>query len=188
MSDPDPNTLSKLLQEYDLSPGKWVPLFRNEGITTRSHLIVNKCCDETFGSLLSNADTEVEKRGLSKLLEVLHSIDSEIARELKEAGLEPMHWLSIFNTQLGVRTPQGLQHIGSESYADLERFAHSSREKKALRKLLGIEDEETAMKLLRQKQKEKLHQREERSLQMFSELEDLLLEIFTPCVLCTSHA
>ena len=177
MSEHD-NVLSKLLQEHDLSPDKWVPLFHNEGLTTAQAVTANISSDELFQSMLSEADTEVEKRGLRKLLNIHKaacSADSEIKEVLIEAGLEPTaHWLSIFKTQLGVRTPQGLQHIGSESYADLERFAHKPWEKKALRKLLGMVDEETAMKTLREKQKEKLRQREEKSKQILEELKDRL--------------
>ena len=116
----------------------------------------------TFKSSFSEADTDREKRGLRRLLQIhepTHNAESEIQYLLTEAGLEPTQWLSILKTQLGVRTPQGLQHIGSESYADLKRFARKSGEKRALRKLLGIKDEETTIKLLREKQKEKLQQR-----------------------------
>ena len=179
MSDQDPYTsLIKLLQEYDLSPDKWLPVFHHKGITKKDDLTENKGSDELFESLLTNADMEKEKRGLRKLLEihkVTHcSADSEIERELAVSGLQPTaSWLSIFKTQLGVRTPQGLEHIGSESYADLKRFAQKPWEKKALRKLLGMDDEETTMNLLRMKQKQKLQQREQKSQKMLEELKDL---------------
>ena len=170
--------LTKLLQEHDLSPDKWVPLFHNEGLTTAQAVTANISSDELFESMLSEADTEEEKRGLRKLLNIHKaacSADSEIEEVLVDAGLEPTaRWLSIFKMQLGVRTLQGLQHIGSESYADLEQFAHKPWEKKALRKLLGMVDEETAMKTLREKQKEKLRQREEKSKQILEKLKDLL--------------
>ena len=172
MSDQDSNSLNKLLQEHDLSPDKWEPLFHKEGITTKAH-ITSKTEGFVPEALLSKAYTEKEKQGLRKLF----STDSETERELAEAGLEPTaHWLSIFKTQLGVRTPQGLQHIGSESYADLERFAQNPWEKKALRKLVGMKDEETSMKSLRQKQKEKLQQRKEKSQQLLEELKDLQIK------------
>ena len=177
MGDQDPNALSKLLQEHDLSPNKWVPLFRKEGITTKIHITVNMDSDELFESLLSKAYTEKEKRGLRKLLgihDATHNADNEIEKELGKAGLEPTaHWLSVFRTQLGVRTPEGLQQIGSESYAELERFACKPWEKKSLRKLLGVPDEEIAITSLRKGQKEKLQQRETRSKQLLKQLKDL---------------
>ena len=169
--------LCKLLQDHDLSPDKWVPILRNDGLTTAQAVMANISSNELFESMLSEADTEEEKRGLRKLLNIhkaTYNADSEIKEILIEAGLEPTQWLSIFKTQFGVTTPQGLQHIGSESYADLERFAHKPWEKKALRKLLGMDDEETAMKLLREKQKEKLQQRKEKSEQILETLKDLL--------------
>ena len=169
--------LCKLLQEHDLSPDKWVPLLHNESLTSAQAITANISSDELFQSMLSEADTEEERRGLRKLFNKLvatSSADNEIKKVLIDAGLEPTKWLSIFKTQLGVTTPQGLQHIGSESYADLERFAHKPWEKKALRKLLGMEDEETAMKLLREKQKEKLRQRQEKSEQILEKLKDHL--------------
>ena len=176
MSDQDPNILSKLLQEHDLSPNKWVPLFHNEGITTAVHVVANKGSDEIFESLSSKADTEGEKRSLSKLLEIYeaaNSTESEIVSELVVVGLEPTHWLPILKTQLGLRTPQGLQHIGSESYTDLVRYSHKPWEKKALRTFLGIDDGETAIKSLREMQQEKLRQREEKCQQMLEELSSL---------------
>ena len=176
MSDQDPNILSKLLQEHDLSPNKWVPLFHNEGITTAVHVVANKGSDEIFESLSSKADTEGEKRSLSKLLEIYeaaNSTESEIVSELVVVGLEPTRWLPILKTQLGLRTPQGLQHVGSESYTDLVRYSHKPWEKKALRTFLGIDDGETAIKSLRETQQEKLRQREEKCQQMLEELSSL---------------
>ena len=169
--------LRRLLQEHDLSPEKWVPLLHNAGLTTAQAVTANISSNELLQSMLSEADTEEEKMGLRKLLnkhEATCSADDEIEKVLIEAGLQPTKWLSTFKTQLGVSTPQGLQHIGSESYADLERFARKPWEKKALRKLLGMDDEETAMKLLREKQKEKLQLRKEKSEQILERLKDLL--------------
>ena len=96
----------------------------------------------------SKADTEDEKRGLRKLLEIPDAThaDTEIGSELSDAGLErPAHWSK---TPLGVRTLQGLQHIESESYADLKSIAHKSWEKKTHRKIFEMENEETAIKPL----------------------------------------
>ena len=173
MNDQDQNFLNKLLQEHDLSPDKWIPLFHNEGITTKAHVTANKGLDDLFKSLSSNADTEDEKIGLRNLLEIpeaTRSADTEIERELVDAGLEPTRWLPIFKTQLGVRTPRGLQYIGSESYANLKRFAGKAWERKALRKILRMECEDISMKLLREKQKERLQQREKKLQQMLEEL------------------
>ena len=96
----------------------------------------------------SKADTEDEKRGLRKLLEIPDTThaDTEIGSELSDAGLErSAHWSK---TPLGVRTLQGLQHIESESYADLKSIAHTSWEKKTHRKIFEMENEETAIKSL----------------------------------------
>ena len=100
-------------------------------------------------------------------------LQTEIEGVLVKAGLEPKHWLSIFKAQLGVRTLQGLQHLGSESYTDLKQFAQNPWEKRALRKLLGLEDEEMAMKSLRKNQKRMLQQREERAQQLLKDLMNL---------------
>ena len=174
-SDQDPNTLSKLLQEHDLSPDKWVPVFFKEGITTKTHVIANEGSELMFESLFSKAVTDKEKRGLRRLLQIheaTHNADSEIRYLLTEAGLEPPQWLSILKRQLGVRTPQGLQHIGSESYAELQQFASKPWEKKALRKLLGMENEAIDMKSVRKKQNEKLQQRRNQYQQKLEELKN----------------
>ena len=176
MSDQGPKVLSRLLREHDLSPDKWVPLFHNEGITTKEHITAYKGSDELFESLLSRAYTDKERKGLRMLLEMREiptNLNFEIERELVKAKLEPARWLSIFKTQLGVRTLQGLQQIGSESYVDLKKFADKSWEKKALRKLFGMEDEETAIKSLRKNQLQKLQQRDQKSRQIMKELKDL---------------
>ena len=173
MNDQDSNILDKFLQEHNLSPDKWIPLFHDRGITTKAHLTANKGSDDLFESLSTKADTEAEKIGLRNLLEipeVTQSADTEIERELIDAGLEPTRWLPIFKTQLGVRTPRGLQYIGSESYADLKRFAGKAWERKALRQILKMEGEEISMKLLHKKQKERLQQRENKLQQMLEEL------------------
>ena len=117
--------------------------------------------------MASNADTEHEKKGLKKLLEIHEApndADSEIEEVLIKTGLEPTHWLPIFKTQLGVRTPQELQHIGSESYVDLEQFAQKPWEQKALKKILKMDDEEPGIKSLRENQEEKLQQRKDKCL------------------------
>ena len=173
VSDQDSNILNKLLQEHNLTPDKWVPLFHDRDITTKAHITANIGSDDLFESLSTKADTEAEKIGLRNLLEipeVTQSADTEIESELVDAGLEPTRWLPIFKAQLGVRTPRGLHYIGSESYADLKRFACKAWERKALRKFLGMEGEETSMKLLREKQKERLQQRENKLQQMLEEL------------------
>ena len=119
------------------------------GITTKAHVTANEGTGELLEILSSKADTEDEKRGLRKLLEIheaTHSADAEIGSELSNAGLErTAHWS---RTPLGVRTLQGLQHIESESYADLESIAHKSWEKKTHRKIFEMENEETAIKSL----------------------------------------
>ena len=173
VSDQDSDILSQLLQEHNLNPDKWVPLFLDKGITTKAHITASESSDELFESLSTKVETENEKIGLRNLLEIselTHNPDSEIDRELADAGLDPTHWLPIFKTQLGVRTPQGLRYVGSESYADLKRFTNKARERKALRKFLGMEDEETSMNLLREKQKERLQQRKHKLQQMLEEL------------------
>ena len=68
---------------------------------------------------------------------------------------------------------QGLLDIGSESYADLQRFTKIPQDKKALRKFLGLKDEDEGIpfsKFERVKQRDKLRKRHEKAKDMFQRL------------------
>ena len=55
----------------------------------------------------------------------------------------------------------------------LQQFVRKPWEKKALRKLLGMSNEETSFKVLREKKREKIQRRQEESRQMLQQLKDL---------------
>lgn len=102
--------------------------------------------------------------------------DPDLQIALKQSGLEPEHWLPIFKHELGVTSPQALVHIGGESFSNLQQFVHYAWEKKALRKLLGMEDEETSFKAQRQMHREKFEKRQEKCKQMLDQLKELQVQ------------
>ena len=98
---------------------------------------------------------------------------ADLQIRLKQDGLEPDHWLPIFRKELGVTSSQALTYIGEESFCTLQQFVRQPWEKKALRKLLGMKDEETSFQAQRQKHREKLKKRQEDSKQMLKDLDEL---------------
>ena len=172
--------LSKLLEEHELRPAKWLALFHREGIYKPDQIPPIKGSLEYYRLFSSNA-TSKEEQALRQLLEITESTDDgpEVIMEkmLDEVGLESKVWLPIFRKELGVTSPQALMNVGEESYGTLQQHTEKAWEKKALRKfLLGLDDEETSFKGQRQKHREKLQKRHEESKQMLQELKDLRRE------------
>ena len=154
----------KYLSENGLTDSKWVKCFQDEEITKQSQIQAAKGDKELYQKLSSKANEE-EAVALRKIFNISEpSMPSDsIEMELGNAGL-PSHWLKTLDKQLGVKSPQPMKCIGSESYADLVRFAKKHFERKALRKLLEIDVEEISFKLVRDLQREKLRKRQDHSM------------------------
>ena len=171
--------LSEFLEKRELQPSKWLPLFHKESITKPCQILAVKGDHQCYRTLFSNAIDTKEQQALRQLLDITETTsnpDAEIERKIEEAGLESKFWLPIFKDELGVASPYALVHVGGESFDMLQQFVRKSWEKKALRKLLGMKDEETSFIALRQMQREKLQQRQELSKQMLQQLKDLQKE------------
>ena len=92
--------LSKFLENLELQPKKWVPLFEKMNITKPSHINTIKGSREHYHTLSSNATDRKEQQALRQLLNITYDPDGEISGELQEAGLDPIHWLPIFKNEL----------------------------------------------------------------------------------------
>ena len=168
--------LSNFLENHELQPKKWVPLFEKMNITKPSHIFAIKGSREHYHTLSYNASDEKEQQALRQLLNITDAIqdpDVEISGKLKEAGLDPIHWLPIFKNELGVTSLNALMNVGDESFGMLQQHAQKAWEKKGLRKLLGMKDEEISFQIQRQKQRVKFQMRQKESQEMLEQLKKL---------------
>ena len=167
--DNDDEPLCKFLSENGLNI-KWLKHFKDKKImnVNQIHDLDDESKYDLYQSLSLDA-TPAEIIALRKIFEIEAPIDSDdgLDRELREVGLDITRWSHAFKTQLGVKSPQALQHVGDESYQLLAQFAEQPWEKKALRKLLGIE---TVFQTQREKQRAKLEKRQTESVQLLEAL------------------
>ena len=105
--------------------------------------------------------------------------DSDFSTTLKKVGLKPAYWLPIFE-KLEIDSAEALEFIDkdSEEYSELIKSARKDWEKKALKKLLKIEDkpaeeEEDKAEKEKNKEREKVRERQEKSNQTLKELKEL---------------
>ena len=169
--------LSEYLKKHGLSNPKWISLFNKENITHPDHILVLKGSDEKYKVFASHAN-EDELRTLQHLFEVdfdetPDTQTSGLQTKFTHVGLDSDYWLPIFSKQLGVTSTLALEYIGEESLSALERFVRHTWEKKALQRLLGIEEEESVPKTRHTKQREKLKQRIEKAKEVLQELKTL---------------
>ena len=172
--------LSTFLEKHDLhvEPSKRLPLFRKMNITGPNSIFGIKVSREHYEALSSEASSKKEQLELRKLLGIPHTtVDSqaEIESKLEEAGLDSNFWLQIFKDELGVTSLRALMHVGEESFGMLQHFVRVKMpwEKKALRKLLGMKDEETSFQTQRLNQRQKLLQQQKESHEMLEQLKVL---------------
>ena len=176
MSDHDDDeSFHKFLSENGLNI-KWLKRFKDKEITKVNQIrdLNDESKYDLYQSLALDA-TPAEIFALRKIFEIKAPIDSDdgIDRQLSEVGLDVVRWSDVFKTQLGVKSPQALQHVGDESYQLLAQFAEQPWEKKALRKLLGMESVESSFQKQREQQKAKLENRLAESTQLLEALKFL---------------
>ena len=153
MDDQDAEALSTFLVNHGLTDPKWVSCFHEHDITKPDQIPV-KGNEELYMTLSSRGNAQ-ENADLKRILGIEKPADS-IHSELANAGLEPSFWSAMFTKQLGVTSIQALQHVGGEEYQTLQQFAHHQWEKKALKMLLKIDDEESTFQQQHERQSEKL--------------------------------
>ena len=97
--------------------------------------------------------------------------NSDFSTALKKVGLKPTYWLEIF-AKLEIDSVEALEFIDetSDEYPELIKAARKNWEKKALNKLLKIEDNKGEAS---ESEREKVKQRLEKSNQTLQELKQL---------------
>ena len=85
----------------------------------------------------------------------------------------PTFWQIVFLRQLGVKSVKALQHIGSESYPHLVRFARTPQDKKTLQKFLKMEGQEHTFQKQRKQQIQQLKMRQDEFERMLQNLSTL---------------
>ena len=175
MDDPDEKGLSKFLSENGLSDVKWLKWFQKKNITKVNQILAVEGDEDVYQSLSLDANP-AEREALSKILKLRAPIDTpdeSIDTVLKGVNLEPSYWSRVIDKQLGIKSPQALQYVGEESYQLLIQFVRKPWEKKALRKLLKLESEESSFQKQRQKRKEIFMKRQTESAEALKILKAL---------------
>ena len=107
---------------------------------------------------------------------IIMATESGFSKVLETVGLKPNYWLAIFE-KLEIDSVEALEFIDKESdeYSELIKSARKNWEKKALKKLLKIEDrgEEGKAEKEKEKTRELVRKRQEKSSQMLKELKEL---------------
>ena len=179
MTDRKEEDLGAFLEKHGLQSSKWLPLFRKECIYKPDQIIAIKGSREHYHNLSSRATDKNEEYALKMLLEIVEvTIDPsiEIEKILAESGLDSTFWFPIFKDELGVTSLQALANVGEESFDTLQQFVRKPWERKALCKLLNMDDQETSLKSQRGKRREKFKKRQEESFEMLQQLKDLQKE------------
>ncbi|XP_035167219.1 LOW QUALITY PROTEIN: interferon-induced very large GTPase 1-like, partial [Oxyura jamaicensis] len=116
-----------------------------------------------MGSQKERADAG-EKAQLAKKL---------LAEEFQKEGLDEEYWLPKLSEILGVKSRDALKHLQYDDYTKLECKVRHQWEKKALRKVLGITDNKTAVDELQEQHLEVMKQRQEAAKSTLQELKEM---------------
>ncbi|XP_071892763.1 interferon-induced very large GTPase 1-like isoform X2 [Anas platyrhynchos] len=96
-----------------------------------------------------------------------------LAEAFEKEGLDEEYWLPKLSEILGVKSINALKYLQYEDYIKLECEVRSPWETKALRKLLGITDNKTAVEKLQKQHLDVMKQRQEEAKSILRELEEM---------------
>ncbi|XP_040408160.1 interferon-induced very large GTPase 1-like [Cygnus olor] len=105
--------------------------------------------------------------------EKAHLAKKLLAEAFEKEGLDEEYWLPKLSEILGVKSRDALKHLQYEDYLKLECEVRYAWETKALRKLLGITDNKTAVDELQKQRLELMKQRQEAAKSILQELEEM---------------
>ncbi|XP_032040428.1 interferon-induced very large GTPase 1-like [Aythya fuligula] len=96
-----------------------------------------------------------------------------LAEAFEKEGLDEEYWLPKLSEILGVKSINALKHLQYEDYLKLAREGRYNWETKALKRLLGITGNETAVDELQKQHLERMKQRQEEAESILWELEEM---------------
>ena len=178
MDDPDDKGLCEYLSKHGLTHIKWLKRFKDENIRKVDQIQELESKEDKYLALSLDA-TPVEAAALREIFSIKAPSDSPavgLDRELSDVGLDVSYWSHIFEKQLSIKSPEALQHVGEESYQMLAQFVNKPWERRALRKLMKMENEESSFQKQREKQKQKLKNRQAESAQLLHDIKNLQQE------------
>ena len=175
MGDRNDDRLSEFLSTSGLTNVKWLKRFKDHKITHVDQIRELENNEEIYQSLSFEANP-VEAAALREIFKIKTPSDLPaigLDREMNEVGLDVSYWSNIFEKQLSIKSPEALQHIGEESYQILAQFVNQPWERRALRKLLKMEGEESSFQKQRETQREKLKNRQAECAKLLHDLKTL---------------
>ena len=179
MDDSDDHGLCEYLSQCGLTHIKWLKRFKDENITNIDQIRELENREDMYLALSLEA-TPVQAAVLKEIFEIKAPNDSAavgLERELHRVGLNFSYWSKVFAKQLSIVSPEALQHVGEESYQLLAQFVNKPWEKRALRKLLKMkEGDQISFETQREKQKEKLKNRQAECAKLLQDLKNLQKE------------
>ena len=95
---------------------------------------------------------------------------SELAEMLSQKGLDGEYWASAFRERLGVTKPEQTQYIGVDNLMKLQQAKKHDWEATALRKILGINDDEYE-RAVNVKERQKQDKRQE-AMQLLKDIQE----------------
>lgn len=161
------------LKHHGLDHHKWVTEFAKHDIASEDNILSIKSSEsairiiESFETLASKDEIKILKRILDVTTE---SPMLNIETELESVGLDTKYWSKIFSDELGIKSAEALEFVGSESYPILERSVRHTWEKKSLRLLLKLDKNETSLTEQRKKQKEMIEKRHKKARVLLQQL------------------
>ena len=175
MSDQEREALCKVLSENGLSHAKWLKSFKEKGITKPDQIHKNEGNEEMYQllSLDASSDEKLALRKMFKIKAPVNPPDKSIDSKLMRAGLNVSYWSNVFKKELSIQSLQALEYVGYESYEILVQFVRKPWERKALRKVLKLENEEMSYEEQRKERIEKLIKQQAEYAEILKSLKDL---------------
>ena len=135
---------SAFLMKNGLIDPKWSAIFCKLNIANQDDILAIEDKEEIYQTLVLEANpTELTfLKSLFKIVDSPMTAIDKVHIALEEVGLDVVYWSRVLALQAGVITAQAIEYVQYDFYPHLVQFARFPAEKRALRKLLNIENEE----------------------------------------------
>ena len=143
MAEAGDDKLESHLKRHGLTDPKWLPMFKKMKVNDPDNIDEK----ERKFEMLSLPANPTEIVSLRRALGIFDpSARDRVDEVLIEAGLKDVeYWSRVLMKQFGVSSAQGLYHIPDFFYPHLVHFSRSMNEKRGLRRLLKVENDEINM-------------------------------------------